>query len=248
MGFYLNLEEYQKKILFQKVNDSNSFIGVKLKAIEFLLSFWKGNKELHPPYMYVDDKDLHRVFLVNQDGKNIISFSFDFTVDIKKENDEYYISSLKYLKMPQRITLLHVSEAISILNQYQLDCDNIKDKSINALYYNISLDEYVHSESILLFERVAFSEPSYFRYDNTIVGSDDDLHPKQHFDVNYSSLFTYKLGLNKHVVLQEITDMIHKKKYCPRLFLSKDMIPIRLLEKKKNLSQKRRSKTHKKKH
>ena len=80
MGFYLNLEEYQKKILFQKVNDSNSFIGVKLKAIEFLLSFWKGNKELHPPYMYVDDKDLHRVFLVNQDGKNIISFHLVLTL------------------------------------------------------------------------------------------------------------------------------------------------------------------------
>ena len=235
-GFSINLLEYQSKVLFQEISDYKSFMKVELKLLEYLLTFWHGNMELKTPYLYVDDKNLHRAFLVNQDGHKIISIGFQFAIKTDlwdSTNSANRISHLNLLGENGKVTLRNVSEANSILASLP--------EKVSGSYYEANISESIQDDSFRLFEYLLFTEPGYVRYDDDIRGYKPNIHPKCHFDVNFMPNISYKFGLRADICLEEIIQAIDKRKTCPMIDLSpKESIVYNLKRSQRKKSYKKR--------
>jgi len=213
-GFSVNLNDYQCKELFQGVSDYRTFIKVKLKLLEYLLTFWHGNTTVKPPYLYVDDQNLHRAFLVNQDGHKIISIGFQFAIKTDLyglSDDNNRITHLNLLGENGSVTLRNISEANTILA-------NLPERG-SGLYYEANIEEPIQDDSFRLFEYLLFSEPGYVRYDDDIQGYKPYIHPRYHFDVNFMPNISYKFGLKAKICLEDIIQALDKRKTCPMIDL-----------------------------
>lgn len=60
-------------------------------------------------------------------------------------------------------------------------------------------------------------EDGYIRYDYDPANEDGDIHPLYHFDINYSSAVTYKIGLNKPIKGNDFQDTLNIKTNCAYL-------------------------------
>ena len=230
MPLYLNLQRFQRDVLLQEIKSIKTFYYVKLKAIEYILTFWDGNKPPVRPYLYIDSEKLNRLYIVNDDGCKIISFGFNYLIktynkDLSSPNNS--VLHLNYCGQKGEISLLNVSEAQSILSELTFEENNY--------YWGLDTGVSVDNESIRFFEHIVFSEPSYLRYDNTIVGYKPLIHPRYHFDICFSSSVCYKFGLPKHIEHHEMVDILDKSKYCPIMMLS----PTNLHPLKKNIRSKK---------
>lgn len=213
-GFSVNLKDFQSKELFQGVSDYKTFMKVELKFLEYLLTFWHGNTALTPPFLYVDDKNLHRAFLVNQDGHKIISIGFQFAIktDLSDLNDTAnMITHLNLLGENGCVTLRNISEATTILA-------SLPERG-SGIYYEANIDDPIQDDSFRLFEYLLFSEPGYVRYDDDIRGYKPYIHPRYHFDVNFTSNISYKFGLKAQVCMEDIIQALDKRKICPTIDL-----------------------------
>ena len=56
MPIYLNLQRFQRDVLLQEIKSVKTFYYIKLKAIEYLMTFWTGNKSPVRPYLYIDSE------------------------------------------------------------------------------------------------------------------------------------------------------------------------------------------------
>lgn len=236
MGLYLNLYKSQRDVLMTEVEGVKSFYYLKLKAIEYLLTFWSGNQQPVRPFLYVDYERLHRMYIVNDDGCKIVSFGFEFRIKTysKVVTDlDNSILALNYMGEQGEISLQNVSEALSILSELEF-----KD---NNYYWGVDLGVSVSNESIRFFEKIVFSESGYIRYDNSIVGCKPPIHPRYHFDICFTPNICYKIGLPKHIVHTEMENILDKRTSCPMI----DIAPSNLYY--VGLNKRRQSKGGKKK-
>lgn len=205
MRLYYNLQHYQRLKLFSFVHNSRDMISVCLYALEYL-QYWEGNKEIKRPYLCLDSEKTHRLFLVDVD--KIISFGFDIRV---KFNSEYNrVAGLFLHQYP--ITSREISEARQILS------NNMDTQSLYC-YNMLEEDSMILDTSLRLFEFLLFYEWGYVRYDFDPSSAKEGTHPVNHFDINFSKLISYKLGLRKKIELDEFIDMIDKEKDCCTLDL-----------------------------
>lgn len=214
MNIYLNLQVYQSRILFQEVKNTKDFLTVKLKLLEYLLTFWYGNEDVHPPFLYINTERPQRVFLVNSNENKIVSFGFEFLV--KTENYDTslptnYIKFINYRGKQGIITLQTVSEAQTLLQLYSERSDNLYCFTV------LENDEKLSEESERLFEHILFSEAGYIRYDYDPKGYKPNTHPLHHFDVNFSEVVHYKLGLQKRMKMEDVSDILNLEKACAQL-------------------------------
>lgn len=209
MYIYINLERYQFDELFCDIHSRGTFLKVKLKVLEYL-QMWTGNKAIVHPYVCIDFENLHRAFLVNQDGHKIISFAFDFTV--KTESPDYtkdnLIRSIHYYSTYGKIEPRNISEAQTILSEYS----SSENKTYNELGFDD--EDNIAPESYRLFEFLLFREDGYIRYDYDVQGYKPRLHPINHFDVNYSEPSHYKIGLEHKIDVNGFMSVVDKKEPC----------------------------------
>ena len=207
---YLNLESFQAQILFSNATNMVEFVKLTLKTIEYLLTTWHGNTKVQPPYLCIDDVNLHRAFLINQDGHKIISFGFEFyikTYDKILTSPNNSITNLNYLGQKGNVTTKEVSNAFTILSEYAQREDNS--------YWGLNLDEGdISDPSMFFFEYLLMKETGYVRYDNDIRGEKTNIHPRYHLDVNYSYPTHYKIGLAKDVSLEQFMTVLDLHKKC----------------------------------
>jgi hypothetical protein len=189
---------------------------VKLKVLEYIKAYWRGNTNMSKPYICVDT-DLDRVFLVNQDARKIVSFVFGYNLktavwDLTAATNAIYRIGFKNHEI--EITEKMVSECQSILSDLTLRDDNI--------YWELDMligesDEDIDTRSIRLFENLLMQEAGYFRYDDAPQDETLPYHPRFHIDVNYTNNAHYKVGLGKQTTIEDLLYMLNKKKKCPYL-------------------------------
>lgn len=209
MKLYLNLQQYQRTKLFSPVTNTREMIFVTLNALEYL-QYWNGNvKKPKRPYMLVDLDETHRIYLVDRD--KIVSFFFVLNVKLDG-NDLYdtnnYVNGI-FLNR-HKISAREISEAKQILT----DCADS-----DSLYcFNANDEDSVYSiETLYLFEHLLFLEWGYLRYDHDPSHAIVDIHPADHFDVNFTKRGSYKLGLNKPVDVNDIISIIAKGTKCAKV-------------------------------
>ncbi|UKI46934.1 MAG: hypothetical protein L6V92_05270 [Phocaeicola vulgatus] len=210
--FYLELKDKKgREDLFTSITNVKEFLTLKLNMLEILLSQWSGKQEslnLSFPYLHVEDKNLHRAFIVS--NNKIVSFGFGFTVKTNENHVEYLICK------KNRFNTKAVSEAHVILNQLGEE----------ELYREISFedDEDIPSaEGIKLFELLLFEEPSYLRYDfdqAASKGSKAKIHPPHHFDFCFTPNYTYKFGLPQKIQEKDFQNILQASDYCRTLSLN----------------------------
>lgn len=216
LRLYLHIEPYQVNYIFRDISDRLSYLSVKLKVMEYIKAYWRGNTNMSKPFICVDT-DLDRVFLVNQDAKKIVSFTFGYnvnTADLDLTKDTNAISRIGYKNQVTEITEKMVSECQSILSELAQRDDNIywgQDMSIG------DTDDEIDTNSIRLFEHLLLQEAGYLRYDDDPTREILPYHPKYHIDVNYSNNAHYKIGLGKQTTIEDLWYMLNKRTKCPYL-------------------------------
>lgn len=139
-------------------------------------------------------------------------FSIVFPFGVEKDGEGYriYDTSLDF-EIDSRI----ISVMISILNRYELH--GISGEEIFDAYCE-SMQE---DENEILVEsawkvllRLQSVELGYIRYDYDEKNQDEKLHPLNHFDINYSTNVTYKIGLRKKIEMEYFISFVDVKKEC----------------------------------
>lgn len=208
--FYLNLVDKKgREVLFQEIKNVKDFISVKLTMMEILFSQWNGSKDAKScsfPYLHVDDFNLNRAFIVS--NNKMISFGIGFTIQT------FYDHHIEAFRLKNtKITAKHISEAQAILRL----CD---DKTLYTDIDDDDLEQPPSQEAKILFEYLLFEEPAYIRYDYDKQTKSEVMHPKHHFDVNFSPNFSYKIGLPRKIDESEYIRVLDKKAFCRKLNLN----------------------------
>lgn len=216
---------------------------VKLKVLEYIKAYWRGNTNMSKPYICIDT-DLDRVFLVNQDARKIVSFVFGYNIkpaalDLTIATNA--ISRIGYKNHETEITEKMVSECQSILSDLTQRDDNI--------YWEVDMllgesDEEIDVRSIRLFEHLLMQEAGYFRYDDAPQDEALPYHPRYHIDVNYTNSAHYKVGLGKQTTIEELLYMLNKKKKCPYLQIEHSKYDTTVAESIKSRKNRKQTKSH----
>ena len=209
--FYLELKDKKgREDLFASVTNIKEFIILKLNVLEILLSQWAGKRNsqgLTFPYLHVEDKKLHRVFIVS--NNKIVSFGFRFTIKTMGDTVEFLICK------NERFNTKDISDAHAIVNMLRED----------DLYKELSFEDendIPGKEGIKLFEYLLFEEPSYLRYDfdkNASKGNRYLIHPTHHLDFCFTPSYTYKLGLASEINETEFKEILLASDCCRFLSL-----------------------------
>lgn len=246
--FYLKLTDKKgRETMFSNITNIVDFIRLKLTALELLMSQWHRSLTLTSddyPYMYIEDKRIKRAFVVS--NNKIVSFGFSLNIITNDNRVSDFIMHTKDKAKQDVITkikLKHVSEALSILNTIEQHED---------LYINISdddLESQPSKEGKMLFEYLLLEEPAYIRYDNdkkTAQGEKSIIHPRYHFDINFTPSFSYKFGLPKEIDIDEFKDIITSHEFCRILSLKRNRLGRGInSSKEKNLKFQKSLKKHK---
>lgn len=207
--FYLNLVDKKgREVLFREITNIKDFILLKLTMMELLFSQWKGLQDKSScsfPYLHIDDFNHNRAFIVS--NNKMISFGIGFTIQTFDNHIEAFL--LKKTK----ITSKHIAETQAILKL----CD---DKTLYKDIDDDDLEQPPSQEAKILFEHLLFEEPAYIRYDYDKQTKSEIMHPKHHFDVNFSPKFSYKIGLPREIDESEFIRVLDKKEYCRKLNLN----------------------------
>ena len=163
----------------------------------------------HGKITVVVDK-MSRVFY--QIENKIFSLVFPFGIEITEEKYRIYD-----VETDMEIDSKVIAVLISIISYY--DNQEISVETLLDGYCESVLEEeneYINALwSILI--RLFSMESGYIRYDYDKEHEDEEYHPLNHFDVNYSSNITYKIGLKKMINLEEMINFLDTKQKCQYL-------------------------------
>lgn len=139
---------------------------------------------------------------------------FPFEIEITEGKDTIYkiYDSILDIEIDSRLNALMKR----ILGQIDFSHNTI-DEIIEKAYFDVFGDEYTEDEVEKCFNlilRLLSTELGYIRYDYDAEHEKGALHPLYHFDVNYSSKGTYKLGIDKKMKMEDFVDLLDIKTEC----------------------------------
>ena len=159
--------------------------------------------------MIIVDK-MHRLFCF-ADNK-YFSIVFPFEVEITPDKDYRIYDSVLNMEINSRL----ISLMERMLSQINLT-ENTIDEIIENAYFDVSEEEYTEMEVSNCFNlilRLLSMELGYIRYDYDPEHENGSIHPLHHFDVNYSSKGTYKLGVKRKMKKEEFVDLLDIRTEC----------------------------------
>ena len=140
------------------------------------------------------------------------SFIFPFLIENQNQNYKIYDNHTECELNDRMISLL-----ISIFQQENL-WGNSLEKAMDIIIDRAEEYEYSDIDTIWkLIIKLWHMEDGYIRYDYDPANEDGDIHPLYHFDINYSSAVTYKIGLNKPIKGNDFQDTLNIKTNCAYL-------------------------------
>lgn len=156
--------------------------------------------------IYIDK--MSRIFY--ETDKKIFSLCFPFSVEEKED---------QYLRVYDSLTDLEITnQMISLLISIFKKDGKIEESFENAMDFIIESAEDYEYKNIddiwrLLF-RLWYIEDGYIRYDYDSEHEDGKRHPLYHFDVNYSSGTTYKIGVKHALEIDEMKNILDVTTDC----------------------------------
>lgn len=206
----LSYGDYYDEKFMKPVRKQEDCVLLILELLNILLvgeAIGKENGEI----MIIVDK-MSRLFCFS-DNK-YFSMVFPFEIEITEGKDTIYkiYDSILDIEIDSRLNALMKR----ILGQIDFSHNTI-DEIIEKAYFDVFGDEYTEDEVEKCFNlilRLLSTELGYIRYDYDAEHEKGALHPLYHFDVNYSSKGTYKLGIDKKMKMEDFVDLLDIKTEC----------------------------------
>lgn len=190
-----------------------------MKIIEVKIGDFLGEKVLKP---IRSKRDMILLLLdtmkliVNPEG----SFSDDFgkvTIYVDKMSRIFYETKEKYFSFIFPFLIENLDQNYKIYDNHT-ECE-LNDTMISLLIIDRA-EEYEYSDIDTIWKLIIklwLMEDGYIRYDHDPANEDGDMHPLYHFDINYSSAVTYKIGLKNPIKVNDFQDTLNIKTNCAYL-------------------------------
>lgn len=204
--YYFDIEESYMDRFFHPVKNKLQVIELLMNSIKYML--------LNPSVKESDKKGsiilridkMSRIFFIKSD--KFFSITFPFYV---KKDDSYSFNFKNEMNIDHRIT----SEVLSLLKEdsFHSSCSlDFADKI--SVYQEDSCNENYWD----FLKELLLMEDGYLRYDydpkNYEKHKKSDKHPLHHYDLNYSSNATFKIGLSKRITQEDFVDFLNIKTNC----------------------------------
>ena len=153
---------------------------------------------------------MSRVFY--QLENKMFSLVFPFGIELTDEKCKVYDSETD-IEIDSKV----IAVLISIISYY--DNEKISVETILDAYCESAPEEENEQMDAIwrILIRLFSMELGYIRYDYDKEHADEEYHPLNHFDVNYSSNITYKIGLKESINLEEMITFLDVKQKCQYL-------------------------------
>ena len=206
MDFLHSLTSLSAANLSEKIKKQVNYVQAVLQIVNLILT-WNKSEEINDvsyPYLYITGKgNSNRVYIVK--SNSIISFMFPLGLSQKSDhlgNNNWIINKREVV-----LDLSIVSKCIEFANSIGQKKNAAK---IIDIAKNISLNDGVSNTSFDLLEFLLLVEPCYIRFDNDPNSANKFIHPKKHFDINFSVNGTYKIGVYNSIVVEDFKDIFDK--------------------------------------
>ncbi len=207
MEYYHSFGSMKAANLDAKITNPKSFVITLLKLLE-RINTWgmcEDPKQVKLPYLYVDTDKLKRAFIVK--SNQIVSFAFPFALYTKTDasgKDKVYINY-----RDNQLDDVIISHAMSIAQTLDL-----KKSTYAAQAKSLDFSDPTKVIAARVFEVALALEPSYLRYDYDARACNGTIHPLHHFDINYTSDYTYKIGLYGELQHDSLTTIMSDGGSC----------------------------------
>lgn len=202
------IEEYCKDDFFSPLRSTKDYAILVLNAAKLLLEEnnnvqFKQREDYSYPYMKLIIKSMSRLFFYYSQSK-YFTIGFPLHIEIAVQDNEQHIIEIS-TRNGISLNYESISHAFTILNSM------FTESVIDAMWGE---DEYIPETGYRLVENIMQYEPCYIRYDHDEQYQKELLHPLDHFDINFSSHGTYKLGLRHPINTSYFEDIIDIETNC----------------------------------
>lgn len=162
--------------------------------------------------IFIKVDKMSRIFYDLND--KLFSLVFPFSLETQEE------SRIRYLIFDPVTDVIVDNKAVSLMRTIveKMDlCNTTFERLIEEAYFDAGNDNfdmnYVDNCCMMIL-RMFTTESGYIRYDYDAEHQDGVQHPLNHLDINYSTKCTYKLGLNKRMIMDEFVDLLDVQTDC----------------------------------
>lgn len=207
MEFFHSLTSLSAINLADKLKKQIHYVQTVLQIVNLILTWNKSDNRnsVTFPYLYiVGNGNANRAYIVKQNS--ILSFLFPLGISLKVDAvgcDNWIINKRDIV-----LTLPIISRCIDFANSI---AQKKAPTKLLDIAKNIIPTDNVSIIAFDLLEYLLLTESCYIRYDNDPQHSNKYLHPKFHFDVNFSKDGTYKMGTFNNIRLDTFKDLLEKE-------------------------------------
>lgn len=205
-----------RKISTSAVRNRCDAIKIIMQACEFIIeNEYKNLDSLDyiltekKPFIYVDK--MYRLFIYEEN--KLFSIVFPFVIDIEKSEVKMHYRNINR-------QMLAIINTIFLYNWDELSIERLLEMIWDHDFYK-SLEDEDRECLIEAVTHLISYEIGYIRYDYDVENSKKytekgkaDVHPENHFDINYSGAGTYKIGTNEKVSMEKFLDLLDVTKDC----------------------------------
>lgn len=198
-----------RKIKVSAVRNRMDVIKIVIKACEFIIdeqySICEHIRDVKDKsFIYMDKMKRIVISTENQ----LFSIGFPFNVDI----DNVKITYLNNTITINNHILSVIESLINVLDE-RCSIEEILEKIWEDEGFEQASDAEKYAICTLITVLLSY-EVGYIRYDYDDVHENGKLHPLNHFDVNYSTNTTYKIGANKKLDIELFLKLLDITSEC----------------------------------
>lgn len=198
-----------RKIKVSAVRNRMDVIKIVIKACEFIIdeqySIFEHIRDVKDKsFIYMDKMKRIVISTENQ----LFSIGFPFNVDI----DNVKITYLNNTITINNHILSVIESIINVLDE-RCSIEEILEKIWEEEGFEQASDAEKYAICTLITVLLSY-EVGYIRYDYDDVHENGKLHPLNHFDVNYSTNTTYKIGANKKLDIELFLKLLDITSEC----------------------------------
>lgn len=218
----IRLDPYEVKEFTLKIKDKWDCVRLLLHCARFISINYADRSIAVPPkasistlgeYLKLDILPVPRIYLYVGSNK-YISIVFPFMFDTRLGTPKLWY---KGVWVTERI----ISGVLTLINSHKENNSIIGKTNSSLIELYLSDDEFdtLPDESYYLLGELLSLEMGYIRHDHDPANENGKIHPKIHFDINYSQNATFKYGISKMLSSQEFERIFDKNSDCYYLSL-----------------------------
>lgn len=212
----MKLLQFNRKIDSGAIRERYDIIRIIVEACEYVVDNQYKEvlniNEIVPQtkaFIFIDK--MTRLFIV--EDKQIFSVVFPFNVNLIESKVTFHHFEINHSVLAAINSIVH--ESMELYNiESLIDCiwENTKEMELTTEEKQI-VDQIIY--------HLMSYEMGYIRYDVDPINAQKynergkpNIHPENHFDINYTSSATYKVGLKSAITMQDFVDFLNINTDC----------------------------------